>query len=113
MLMLVVLSAGLITVLTGTALSQTQPAFADKDKDKDECEDNGDFNCNEETQKVHQEINCKVDGEIENGDKSDRNTMSLSSTGTLNCVNLAQNPEVGEALVDFDPIPSDPFALIP
>lgn len=111
MLMLVVLSAGLITVLTGTALSQTQPAFADKDKD--ECEDNGDFNCNEETQKVHQEINCKVDGEIENGDKSDRNTMSLSSTGTLNCVNLAQNPEVGDALVDFDPIPSDPFALIP
>ena len=39
--------------------------------------------------------------------------MSLSSTGTLNCVNLAQNPEVGDALVDFDPIPSDPFALIP
>jgi len=77
-----------------------------------ECEDNRDNNCNEETQKVHQEINCKVDGEIENGDKSDRNTMSLSSTGTLNCLNFAQNPE-GEALVDFDEFPPDPFALIP
>jgi hypothetical protein len=109
MLMFVVLSAGLITALTGTAVSQTQPVFADEDK---ECEDNRDNNCNEETQKVHQEINCKVDGEIENGDKSDRNTMSLSSTGTLNCLNFAQNPE-GEALVDFDEFPPDPFALIP
>lgn len=107
--MFVVLSAGLITALTGTAVSQTQPVFADEDK---ECEDNRDNNCNEETQKVHQEINCKVDGEIENGDKSDRNTMSLSSTGTLNCLNFAQNPE-GEALVDFDEFPPDPFALIP
>lgn len=110
MLMLVVLSAGLITVLSGTAVSQTQPVFADEDK---ECEDNGNNNCNEETQKVHQEINCKVDGEIENGDKSDENSMSLSSTGTLNCWNFAQNPDDGDALVDFDPFPPDPFALIP
>lgn len=110
MLMLVVLSAGLITVLTGTAVSQTQPVFADEDK---ECEDNRDNNCNEETQKIHQEINCKVDGSIENGDKSDENSMALSSSGELTCWNFAQNPEVGEALVDFDPIPSDPFALIP
>ena len=109
MLMLVVLSAGLITVLTGTAVSQTQPVFADDDE---ECEDNRDNNCNEETQKVHQEIKCKVDGEIENGDKSDGNTMTLSSTGTLNCLNLAQNPE-GEALLDLDAFPPDPFAIIP
>ena len=33
-LMLAILSAGLLTVLTGTAVSQIQPAFADKDKDK-------------------------------------------------------------------------------
>ena len=38
-LMLVVLSTGLLTVLTGTAVSQAQPAFADKDE---ECEDNDD-----------------------------------------------------------------------
>ncbi|MGE5684412.1 MAG: hypothetical protein ACM3ZS_04625 [Nitrososphaerota archaeon] len=110
MLMFVVLSAGLITVLTGTAVSQTQPVFADDDED--ECNENRDNNCNEETQKVHQEINCEVEGEIENGDKSDENSMSLSSTGTLNCVNFAQNPE-GEAIVDFDEFPPDPFALVP
>lgn len=55
MLMLVVLSAGLLTMLTGTAISQVQPSFADKD---DECEDNEDNICNEETQKIHLENNC-------------------------------------------------------
>lgn len=108
--MVLVLSAGLLTALTGTAISQVQPVFADDDED--ECNENRDNNCNEENQKIHQEINCKVDGEIENGDKSDGNTMSLSSTGTLNCLNFAQNPE-GEALVDFDEFPPDPFAIIP
>lgn len=34
--MLAILSAGLLTVLTGTATSQIQPAFADKDNDKEE-----------------------------------------------------------------------------
>ena len=51
-LMLAVLSAGLLTVLTGTAVSQIQPVFADDDED--ECEDNGDNSCNEETQKIQQ-----------------------------------------------------------
>ena len=37
-LMLVILSAGLLTAVTGTAVSQIQPVFADKDED--ECEDN-------------------------------------------------------------------------
>lgn len=116
--MLVVLSAGLITVLTGTAVSQTQPVFANDDED--ECNENRDNNCNEETQKVHQEIKCKVDGSIENGDKSDENSMTLSSTGTLNCLNLAENPQNGNVIVDefppnpiaptiADEIPSDPF----
>ena len=104
--MLVVLSGGLLTVLTGTAVSQIQPAFADDDE---ECEDNGDNNCNEETQKIHQENNCKVDGEIENGDKSDGNDMALSSTGTITCWNLAQNPENGDAIIDEDVL-FDPFA---
>ena len=118
-MLLVVLSGGLLTTLTGTAVSQIQPVFADKDED--ECEDNGDFNCNEENQKVHQEIKCKVDGSIENGDKSDENSMSLSSTGTLNCLNLTENPQNGNVIEDefppnsiaptiFEEIPSDPFA---
>jgi hypothetical protein len=70
-LMLVVLSAGLLTVLTGTAISQLQPAFAD---DEEECNDNGDDNCNEENQIIHQENNCKIVNEVENDDGSDNNS---------------------------------------
>ena len=109
MLLLVVLSGGLLITLTGTAVSQIQPVFADKDED--ECEDNRDNNCNEETQKIHQEINCKVDGSIENGDKSDENSMALSSSGELTCWNLAQNPEDGDAIIDEDLL--DPFSFLP
>ena len=81
--MLVILSVGLLTVITGTGVSNVTPVFADED----DCEDNGDFNCNEETQKIHQETNCKVVGEIENGDKSDGNEMALSSSGDITCSN--------------------------
>lgn len=108
--MLVVLSAGLITVLTGTAVSQTQPVFADDDE---ECNENGRNSCNEETQKIHQEVKCKIVNENENGDKSDRNTNEGRSDGDINCWNFAQNPEDGSSLVDFDPFPEDPFALVP
>lgn len=80
-LMLVILSAGLLTVITGPEVSYVAPLFAEED----ECEDNGDFNCNEETQKIHQENNCKVDSEIKNGDKSDENIMDLSSNGVITC----------------------------
>jgi len=103
-LMLVVLSAGL---LTGTAVSQVQPAFADKD----ECKDNGDLNCNKETQKVHQENNCKVVNENKNDDKSDKNSNEGSSEGLIFCSNFAQNPEGGDAIFHLDPF--DPFSLIP
>ena len=54
--MLVVLSAGMLTVLTGIGVSPVAPAFADKE----ECEDNGDDNCNERTHKIIQEDNCKA-----------------------------------------------------
>jgi hypothetical protein len=45
-LMLVVLSAGLMTALTGTGVSALAPAFAIED----DCEDNGDDSCTEENQ---------------------------------------------------------------
>lgn len=95
-LMLVILSAGLLTGITGTGVPQVEPVFAEED----ECEDNGDFNCNEETQKILQEINCKVDGEIENEDKSDKNSMTLSSSGNIACSN-------SEATVD-DVVSNEP-----
>jgi hypothetical protein len=117
-LMLVVLSGGLLTMLTGTAVSQIQPVFADKDEDK--CEDNGDFNCNEEKQRLHLENNCKIVNENENEDKSDDNVNEGSSNGDMTCWNLAENPENGNVIVDefppntlaptiADEIPSDPF----
>jgi hypothetical protein len=118
-LMLVVLSGGLLTTLTGTAVSQIQPVFADKDED--ECEDNGDFSCNEENQRLHLENNCKIVNENENEDKSDDNINEGSSNGDMTCWNLAENPQTGNVIVDefppnplaptiADEIPSDPFA---
>ena len=110
MLTLVVLSAGLITVLTGTAVSQTQPVFAEDDE---ECNDNGRNSCNEETQTIHQEVNCKIVNENENDEKSDENRNRNGGNGDIECWNFAQNPEEGSSLVDFDPFPEDPFALVP
>jgi hypothetical protein len=81
-LMLVVLSAGLLTVLTGTAISQLQPAFAD---DEEECNDNGDDNCNEENQIIHQENNCKIVNEVENDDGSDNNLNGDNGNGDITC----------------------------
>jgi len=97
MLMLVVLSAGL--VLTGTAVSQVQPAFAD---DEEECNDNGDGNCNEDNQIIHQENNCKIVNEIENDDGSDNNSNGDNGNGDITCWTFAQNPESGDAILDED-----------
>jgi hypothetical protein len=111
-LMLVVLSAGLLTVLTGTALSQVQSVFADNDE---ECEENDDNNCNEEIQKVHQENNCKIVNEGKNDDKSDGNSNGGNENGDLTCITVAQNPKNGDATIVinlFPPIPLDPFALV-
>lgn len=116
-LMLVVLSGGLLTALTGTAVSQIQPVFADKDED--ECEDNGDFSCNEENQKIHLENNCKIVNENENEDKSDNNVNEGSTNGDMYCWNVATNsgnvtidefPPILLAPTIADEIPSDPFA---
>ena len=98
-LMLVVLSAGLLTVLTGTAISQVQPAFAD---DEDECKDNGNDNCNEENQIIHQENNCKIVNDIENDDDSDDNSNGNNGNGDITCWNFAQNPAGGDAILDED-----------
>jgi hypothetical protein len=59
--MLVVLSAGTLTILTGTGVSQVTPAFADKA----ECEHNDNNNCNETNHKIIQENNCKAENKYE------------------------------------------------
>ena len=97
--MLVILSAGLLTVLTGTAISQLQPAFAD---DEEECNDNGDDNCNEDNQIIPQVNICKIVNEIENDDGSDNNSNGDNGNGDITCWTFAQNPESGDAILDED-----------
>jgi hypothetical protein len=86
--MLVVLSAGILTALTGTGLSQVAPAFADKE----ECEDNDDNNCNERTHKIKQDDDCKAKNEYEK-------IGSMGSTTNNNdfvCTNILTSPANGD-----------------
>ena len=80
--MLVVLSAGMLTALTATSMSQGQTAFADKKK----CEDNSDNNCNDQNQNMKQKNECKIVNE--NKDVSDNNV----NDNELICGNLGINP---------------------
>ena len=87
-LMLVVLSAGILTALTGTGISQVAPAFADKE----ECEDNDDNNCNERTHKIIQEGNCKVENENEKIGSMD----SPTNENDFVCTNILTSPANGD-----------------
>jgi maltose-binding protein MalE len=97
-LMLVVLSAGLLTALTATGLSQGQTAFASEKyrkhySDKERvCEDNNNNNCNDQKQKIYQENKCKIVNENENKYRSDYNDNHISTGDQeFNCWNYAQN----------------------
>ena len=87
-LMLVVLSAGMLTVLTGTGVSQVAPAFADKE----ECNDNGDRNCNETNHSIKQDNDCKAKNEYEKigsmGNPTNNNEFS--------CTNVLTSPANGD-----------------
>ena len=98
-LMLVVLSAGMLTVLTGTGVSQGAPAFADKD----ECEDNDDNNCNETNHKIIQENNCKAVNEFEKIGSMNNPT----NNNQFICTNVLTSPANGNDNVFGD------SALIP
>jgi hypothetical protein len=87
-LMLVVLSGGMLTALTGTGISQVTPAFADKE----ECEDNDDDNCNERTHKVIQDDNCKAENEYEHIGSMDNPTDNNQFT----CDNILEDPANGD-----------------
>ena len=59
LLMLVILSGGILTGLTGTMI-QAAPVYADTE----DCKDNDDDNCNttnERAQEITQENNCRVE----------------------------------------------------
>ena len=71
MLMFVVLSAGMLTALTATMMSQAVPVYADKKK----CEDNKNNNCNDshKTQKIDQKNKCETENENSHHSKKNDN----------------------------------------
>jgi hypothetical protein len=91
-LMFVVLSAGILTALTATGMSQGQTAFASEKKER-YCQDNNDNNCNDVKQKINQENKCKIENENENKRHSDNNENNINVQGDqeVNCWNHAQN----------------------
>jgi hypothetical protein len=86
--MLLVLSAGILTVLTGTGISQVAPAFADKN----ECNDNGDHNCNETNHKLKQDNECKV----ENSYEKIGNMGNPTNNNQFICSNVLTSPANGD-----------------
>ncbi|TLX88005.1 MAG: hypothetical protein E6K97_07795 [Thaumarchaeota archaeon] len=96
-LMLAVLSAGTLTALTGTAMSQTQTAFAETD----DCKDNHNNNCNDDrSQYVEQKNDCKI--ENENKDHSSNNNINPNSQ-TLNCQNVGAGRDNNQGSANFSP----------
>ena len=87
--MLVALSAGMLTALTGTGMSQAHASYADKER---VCEDNNNKNCNDQKQKIDQENKCKIENENENKYRSDNNDNHITAGDQeVNCWNYAQN----------------------
>ena len=86
--MFVALSIGILTALTGTALSQVAPAFADKG----ECKDNGDHNCNERTHIIKQDNDCKVKNEYE----KIGSIVTTTNNNDFECNNVLTSPANGD-----------------
>jgi hypothetical protein len=86
--MLVVLSAGILTALTGTGISQIAPAFADKD----ECEDNDDNNCNVRSHEIKQGEDCKAKNEYE----KIGNMGNTNNNNQFVCANVLTSPANGD-----------------
>ena len=106
--MLVVLSAGVFAVLTGTGISQVTPVFADKN----ECKDNDDHNCNETNHTIKQDNDCKAKNEYQKID-----TMGSSTNNNeFVCPNVLISPANGNDNVFGDSVVDEvfgPSSLIP
>ena len=99
-LMLVILSGGILTGLTGTMI-QAAPVYADTE----DCEDNDDDNCNtnnERAQEITQENNCRVEdgGSGANGGSGGTNGGGAGgNTGNNDnrfvCTNTLLEPNTG------------------
>ena len=98
-LMLVILSAGLLTAITSTGTSLIAPAFAETD----DCEDNDDNNCNENerTQRIHQENDCSVEntGNANGGSGDGGGTGGAGGSAgspSFSCSNSLTEPNTGD-----------------
>ena len=101
MLMLVMLSAGMLTGLTATMI-QAAPVYADTE----DCKDNDDHNCNtsERDLKIKQENDCRVEdgGSNANGGDAKDDSGDGGAGGTSNgndnrfeCSNTIIQPNTG------------------
>jgi hypothetical protein len=99
-LMLVILSGGILTGLTGTMI-QAAPVYADTE----DCEDNDDDNCNttkDRAQEITQENNCSADSGSANGGSADSGSAnggpggnSGSNDNRFVCTNNLDQPNTG------------------
>jgi hypothetical protein len=100
LLMLVILSGGILTGLTGTMI-QAAPVYADTD----DCEDNDDDNCNrnnDRAQEITQENNCRADSGSANGGSADSGSANGGAGGNTGqddnrfvCTNTLLDPNTG------------------
>lgn len=86
MLMLVVLSTGMLTALTATAMPQAQPVFAETE----DCEDNDDDNCNERNKEIEQENDCRI---VVDNSNNQGGTSQNNAPLTTSCSNFAATPD--------------------
>jgi hypothetical protein len=109
-LMLIMLSAGMLTGLTATMMQAT-PVFADKE----ECQKSSDNNCNEikdRGQSITEENDCYVkDNSGRGGDAGDESGNGGSGSGDNNnnffsCDNTVDEPNTGNhAFSEFPLLP--------
>ena len=108
LLMLVILSGGILTGLTGTMI-QAAPVYADTE----DCEDNDDENCNttdDRAQKITQENNCSTDSGSANGGSAGSGSANGGPGGfndnSFVCTNTLLEPNTGnDAFNQASPIP--------
>ena len=100
--MLVILSGGILTVLTGTMI-QAAPVFAETY----DCEDNYDKNCNEISQDIDQEDNCRVEhgSGSADGDDGGAGGSTDNNDNRFDCTNNLAQPNTGD--IGFIPGPPD------
>ena len=110
LLMLVILSGGILTGLTGTMIQAT-PVYADTE----DCEDNDDDNCNttnDRAQEIEQEGNCRVEDGGSGANGGSGGTTGAGGAGgstggndnRFDCTNELFEPNTGNNAFNGSPL---------